>query len=176
MDGNPSGPFVGGLQGILRLGPEIPELIVVGVSYPVAGYRQTRHLRVVDYTPSSYPLADSVLSDDLGVDVRSGGGPDFLQVLKDELLPFIDDNYRTTPDRALAGHSLGALFVAYALFEDPSYFGRYLISSPSLWWNEGEMFAREARSRTATTSWPSPCSRWSAGSRTSAWSHPYVVS
>lgn len=39
-------------------------------------------------------------------------------------------------DRTLIGHSFGALFGAYVLFTASDVFGRYLLSSPSLWWDD----------------------------------------
>src|SRR5690606_39393109 len=40
---------------------------------------------------------------------RMGGGRNFLNFIEKELIPFIDKNYRTEPNRILVGHSLGGL-------------------------------------------------------------------
>jgi pimeloyl-ACP methyl ester carboxylesterase len=69
--------------------------------------------------------------------VGSAGAADkFLSFIADELLPTIDRNYRTRPYRVLIGHSLGGLFAVYALMNCPEVFKGYLISSPSLWWDD----------------------------------------
>jgi len=44
-------------------------------------------------------------------EVRSGGAPLFLRTLKEELISYIEANYRVTSDRGLAGYSLSGLFV-----------------------------------------------------------------
>ena len=38
----------------------------------------------------------------------------------------------------------GGLFATYALFTEPDLFTRYAITSPSLWWDGGSIFEREA--------------------------------
>lgn len=66
----------------------------------------------------------------------SGGAPAFLEVFETEIIPLIDTTYRTSGDRALGGHSFGGLFAGFVLLEQPDLFNRYLISSPSFWWDE----------------------------------------
>jgi predicted alpha/beta superfamily hydrolase len=66
--------------------------------------------------------------------VRSGGAPAFLRVLREEILPFVEETYRTSEDRGIAGHSFGGLFAAWMLLEAPDLFRRYGLNSPSLWW------------------------------------------
>ena len=41
----------------------------------------------------------------------------------------------STKRSILFGHSLGGLFVAYALLTRPDAFATYLAISPSLWWD-----------------------------------------
>lgn len=65
-----------------------------------------------------------------------GGGKNFLNFIEKELLPYIDEHYRTTPNRTLAGHSLGGLFTINAYMDPNSSFDRYLAIDPSLWWDE----------------------------------------
>jgi predicted alpha/beta superfamily hydrolase len=110
-----------------------------------------------DYTPSALPATDSLVArqfDQPVETVRSGGGPDFIRVLREEILPFVDASYRTTDDRGLAGQSLGGLFAAYALFEAPGLFQRVGIHSPSLWWGDGELFEVEAAFAASHTTLP----------------------
>jgi len=42
------------------------------------------------------------------------------------------------------GHSLGGLFGVHALLSEPPVFDDYIISSPSLWWDDHMPFAWEA--------------------------------
>jgi len=87
---------------------QIPELIVVGV-------RNTSRTR----------------------DMTSGlSGPTnpFLAFLEQELLPYIDQRYRTVPYRILAGHSLAGLFALHGLLgQNP--FQAYIATDPTLTWN-----------------------------------------
>jgi predicted alpha/beta superfamily hydrolase len=67
----------------------------------------------------------------------SGGSEKFLDFLKSELMPLIDQKYSTSRKNVLFGHSYGGLFAIYALFARPGLFQSYLASDPSLWWNDG---------------------------------------
>ncbi|MGI9516217.1 MAG: alpha/beta hydrolase [Pirellulaceae bacterium] len=58
--------------------------------------------------------------------VENSRGDEFLAYLADELVPFIDSQYRTLPLRILIGHSHGALFNLYALSERPDAFRWHL--------------------------------------------------
>lgn len=69
----------------------------------------------------------------------SGGGEKFLNFLEQELIPFIDRNYKTHPYRVIAGHSLAGSFVIYTLMNRPDLFGGYIATSPALGWDNGVM-------------------------------------
>jgi len=60
----------------------------------------------------------------------SGGAENFLKFIKDELIPFIEKNYRTAPQRLFWSHSIGGLFGVYALLKEPDVFHSVLVSSP----------------------------------------------
>lgn len=64
-------------------------------------------------------------------------GEEFVDFMVNQLKPFIDQNFRTLPDRnntALMGSSLGGLISHYALFQYPHIFGKAAIFSPSYWY------------------------------------------
>jgi predicted alpha/beta superfamily hydrolase len=69
----------------------------------------------------------------------SGGADHFLAFLKNELIPYINAKYPTNGDNMLFGHSFGALFVMYALLQEPNLFKSYLAADPSFWWGNGSM-------------------------------------
>lgn len=69
----------------------------------------------------------------------TGGSAAFMAFIGEELIPFIEANYRTAPDRMLIGQSLGGLFAAEVLLKKPALFQRYLIVSPSVWWDGGSL-------------------------------------
>ncbi|MEJ7658601.1 MAG: alpha/beta hydrolase-fold protein [Hymenobacter sp.] len=60
------------------------------------------------------------------------GAADFLQFLQQELVPSIDQRYRTQPYRLLMGHSLAGLFALYAKEKAPSLFQSTILISPAL--------------------------------------------
>lgn len=74
----------------------------------------------------------------------TGGSASFIRFLGDELIPFIDSTYRSSSERTLIGQSLGGLLAAEVLMERPGLFTRYMVVSPSLWWDNGSVLAREA--------------------------------
>ncbi len=63
---------------------------------------------------------------------RTGGADYFLDFLRRELIPRIDREYRTLPERTLFGHSLAGLLATYAFCTAPDLFDRYIATSPSL--------------------------------------------
>ena len=107
---------------------EIPECILVGIGNSENRFR--------DY--SYPPEADTK---------NSGEGDKYYAFLKDELIPYIDDNFSTdTTSRILAGHSLGGYFVLYALMQTENghpLFSGYISVSPSAFWSDGYIFNLE---------------------------------
>jgi len=55
-------------------------------------------------------------------------GAAYLQFMEQELIPFVESNYRTLAnDRTLWGYSFGAYFGLFALFQKPCLFQRYIM-------------------------------------------------
>ena len=65
-------------------------------------------------------------------DSKENGADNFLHFIKDELVPYIDKNYRTQPYRILEAHSLGGLFGIYANENAPELFQASIFISPAL--------------------------------------------
>jgi predicted alpha/beta superfamily hydrolase len=157
LDGHFAFPAAVAARAYMGIFRELEDVIIVGISEGDYSFNAWFADRWRDYTPSANPAADSSFARQYKVAaeaVRSGGGPDFLRVLRADILPFIDTAYRTTEDRGLSGHSLGGLFTTYALFTAPDLFQRYGINSPSLWWNGSEMFAAESAFAATHTALP----------------------
>lgn len=69
----------------------------------------------------------------VAVDGRPSGGADrFLDFLGNEVIGFIDGNFRTAPHRTLIGHSLGGLLVMNALADRPELFQAAIAISPAV--------------------------------------------
>ena len=65
----------------------------------------------------------------------AGEADKFLEFLRDELFPCIDNRFQTEPSRTIAGWSFGGLFSMYSAIAMPELFDAYLCISPSLWWD-----------------------------------------
>ena len=74
-----------------------------------------------------------------------GGMDDFLKVIEADVKPRV---MTLAPvDRSnqiLFGHSLGGLAVLEALFTEPRAFRTFIAASPSIWWGDKEVLAKEA--------------------------------
>lgn len=119
LDGHGHFHHTTGTMRFLSRSDRMPEAIVVGIP-------NTKD-RTRDLTPpetgeeKQWPTA--------------GGADNMLEFMGSELIPYIDQNYRTTPYKVLIGHSFGGLFAIHALVHRPELFDAYLAISPSLWWD-----------------------------------------
>jgi len=112
--------------GIARnLSPErIPETIIVGV---------VNTDRIRDFMSWKMEGLPSTKDD---------GAPNFLNYLSQELIPFIDRNYRTTPHRTIYGGSAAGHFVTFSLLENPKLFEVYLDSSPVIGFSNNQLLTK----------------------------------
>ncbi len=110
----------------------VPEMIIVGITY--SGSKTNPNLnRSRDLTPTNI---DRIAS--------SGGASNFLKVLADEIIPFIDSHYRSDRvNRTLAGTSFAGLFAHYTLFTKPTLFKSYIINNPTFWWDNDYSYKLE---------------------------------
>ncbi len=61
----------------------------------------------------------------------SGNADNFLSYIQNEVLPYMDSNYRTQQGKIAIGHSLSASFIVYSLFKSPNLFDAYFAISPN---------------------------------------------
>ncbi len=106
-----------GTVGILSRTTDIPEMIVVGVPPVERGYVPT-------------PFEERGENPE-GADLS-------IKFLKEELIPFVEKNYRTNAFRILYGHSVGGLFTMYTLFNYPDLFTAYVAGSP--WFQTNDQY------------------------------------
>ena len=69
----------------------------------------------------------------------TGHSDKFISFIEKELQPFIASKYHANQDKTLIGQSLGGLFATEVLLKQPALFNRYIIVSPSLWWDNGSL-------------------------------------
>jgi uncharacterized protein len=61
------------------------------------------------------------------------GATQFQKYLAEELIPWVDQKYRTVPERVVFGHSLSASFAVHTLLNRPTLFTGYIAASAPLW-------------------------------------------
>lgn len=71
----------------------------------------------------------------------TGKSENFINFLENELQPFIEKNYKTTASKTIIGQSLGGLLATEILFKKPHLFTKYIIVSPSLWWDNESLLS-----------------------------------
>lgn len=69
----------------------------------------------------------------------TGASANFTRFIESELQPYINKQYKTSASSTLIGESLGGLLATEILFTKPQLFDRYIIVSPSLWWDNGSL-------------------------------------
>jgi predicted alpha/beta superfamily hydrolase len=79
--------------------------------------------------------------EDRRIAAHVGGSANFRRFIRDELMPRIRTQYRTTRETAVVGESLAGLFVVETLLREPDLFDTYIAIDPSLWWNKGQLVA-----------------------------------
>lgn len=103
---------------LLSILGKLPEMIIVGIGY--GSFENWGLLRELDF---KIP--------EVQAEPENSHADWFLAALKQEIIPFIEANYRADPkERLLAGYSSGGFFTVYALIHEPGLFRRYLAGSP----------------------------------------------
>jgi predicted alpha/beta superfamily hydrolase len=118
----------------------VQEMIIVGIGYETTDVAMQTGLRSRDYTPTVNDEIVASMREILPwaeIENTSGEAADFLNFIRNEVIPFIDSTYRTDPNTRIGhGHSFGGLFMLYTLFNKPDTFHRYIAASPSIWWDD----------------------------------------
>jgi len=65
----------------------------------------------------------------------SGGGARFMEFFKTELVPWVEQNYRTEPYRILVGHSLCGMYAIWSMLTEPDLFQGLVAVSPYVMWD-----------------------------------------
>jgi predicted alpha/beta superfamily hydrolase len=102
----------------------VPKSIVVGIA-SVDRKRDFTYPTTIDSDKKKYPT--------------TGHSDKFILFLEKELQPFIEKKYKTNSTRTLIGESLGGLLATEILFKKPKLFNKYIIVSPSLWWDNASL-------------------------------------
>ncbi len=111
-----------------RFAPLLPDFIVVSIHNPE---------RWQDFTTQTSSKIDKAMFE----------GPyhanKFRHYLKQELIPWVEKNYRVNKHRVAFGFSLAGGFLADTLLQQPDLFKHYIMISPYLRWNH-DVFVKSA--------------------------------
>jgi len=107
----------------------VPKSIVVGIAN-VDRKRDFSFPTTVEADKKRYPT--------------TGQSDKFIAFIEKELQPFIEKKYKTTDSKMIIGQSLGGLLATEILLTKPTLFNKYVIISPSLWWNNGTMLKQSS--------------------------------
>ncbi|HEX8561916.1 MAG TPA: alpha/beta hydrolase-fold protein [Flavobacterium sp.] len=106
---------------------QVPKSIVVGIA-TVDRRRDFTFPTSVEQDKKKYPT--------------SGSSHKFIAFIEKELQPYINKNYKTNSEKTIIGQSLGGLLATEILFSKPMLFNKYVIVSPSLWWDNGSLLSK----------------------------------
>ncbi|WP_291127467.1 alpha/beta hydrolase [Flavobacterium sp. UBA7682] len=107
---------------------QVPKSIVVGIA-TIDRRRDFTFPTTIDKDLLAYPT--------------SGNSNKFIAFIENELQPFIEKKYKTNSTKTIIGQSLGGLLATQILITKPVLFTKYIIISPSLWWNNGSILNQE---------------------------------
>lgn len=108
---------------------QIPPSIVVGIA-TVDRRRDFTYPTTIEEDKKSYPT--------------TGHSENFISFLEKELIPYIGKEYKTDSSRTIIGQSLGGLVATEILLKKPTLFNKYIIVSPSLWWDDASLLKLES--------------------------------
>ncbi len=121
LDGAGNLPLINAVLERLQQNDQAPEVIVVAIE-------STNRLR--DF----YPTVNKEPQGPVG---EGGGAAKFLAFVEQELMPLVNNQYRTHDYRVIAGASAAGVFALYAMQAEPELFQAHIAYSPAVWWNYG---------------------------------------
>jgi uncharacterized protein len=107
----------------------VPKSIVVGIA-TVDRRRDFTFPTTIEADKKQYPT--------------TGHSDKFIDFLGTELQPYINKKFKTTQSKTLIGQSLGGLVATEILLKKPTLFNKYIIVSPSLWWDNGSLLNKDS--------------------------------
>lgn len=110
----------------------MPESIVVGI-VNVDRKRDFTYPTTIKSDKEKYPT--------------TGGSAKFIAFIEKEVQPYVNKKFRTNTSKTIIGESLGGLLATEILFTKPYLFSKYIIVSPSLWWDNASVLKRSIDDR-----------------------------
>lgn len=120
LDGGNLFPMLVPYYGYLNFGEEVPDAIIVGISYGSDSFEDGNY-RSTDFTATAAERD------------YWGGAEAFQSFLGQELFPHIESKYRSRADRRVVfGQSIGGQFVLYTALTQADLFWGHVASNPAL--------------------------------------------
>lgn len=117
--------FTSAISSFLSSGDYSKDVIVVGITSPYIEehdyYRNNDMLPVLKTEASKNRFGNN-----------SGNIENFLKYVTQEVVPYVDSNYRTNGESTAIGHSLSASFILHSMVRVPNLFSNYIAISPNL--------------------------------------------
>ena len=107
----------------------VPKSIVVGIA-SVDRRRDFTFPTTIETDKKKYPT--------------TGHSDKFTAFIEKELQPYIEKKYKGNDSKTIIGQSLGGLLATEILLKKPTLFNKYIIVSPSLWWDNGSLLNYQA--------------------------------
>jgi len=107
----------------------VPKTIVVGIA-TVDRRRDFTYPTTIDKDKKKYPT--------------TGHSDKFIAFIEKELQPFIESRYKVNASKTIIGESLGGLLATEILLKKPALFNKYIIVSPSIWWDNGSLLSLQS--------------------------------
>lgn len=122
LDGSSNEDFIHltGIVQFLVMSQQMTPSIVVGIAN-VDRKRDFTYPTTIEKDKEDYPT--------------TGHSEEFIRFLETECIPFVQTYYKTNDKRMIIGQSLGGLVASEILLKKTALFNKYLIVSPSFWWN-----------------------------------------
>jgi predicted alpha/beta superfamily hydrolase len=107
----------------------VPKTIVVGIA-TVDRKRDFTFPTTIEADKKKYPT--------------TGHSDKFIAFIEKELKPFIEQKYKANNSSTIIGQSLGGLLITEILLKHPTLFNKYIIISPSIWWDNGSLLNQDS--------------------------------
>lgn len=108
----------------------VPPSIVIGIGN-IDRKRDFTYPTKIDEDKKKYPTA--------------GKSDNFIAFIEKELQPYIEKTYKGNQSKTLIGQSLGGLLATEILLKKPTLFNKYIIISPSLWWDDASLLKQTSQ-------------------------------
>jgi predicted alpha/beta superfamily hydrolase len=107
----------------------VPKTIIVGIA-TIDRRRDFTYPTTIEKDKKKYPT--------------TGHSDKFIAFIEKELQPFIENRYKVNASKTIIGESLGGLLATEILLKKPALFNKYIIVSPSIWWDNGSLLSLQS--------------------------------